>query len=428
MPYSQPTWTLAGLTCAFSDPEVTRTAWAFEALKLLREFQVNLEELKRQASQPANLKLTRKRLESLHEPVEFQLRALHQLLQPLVDMRLTQSQMMSYLTESPGPSLLSSNYENLFRDWVWGDVENQEALACIDSVVDAKHVWRKVVVLGAGACRLAYDLHQTKAVEQTTVSDFNPLLMLVAHKIVSGETLELVEFPLMPIEGSKFAVKQKLKAPSAARANLHFALTDATQPGFENEVFNTVVTPWLIDVIRTDLADFLPTINQLLPVGGSWINFGPLGFNNPRVAAHYSIEEVRYLVEKSGFEIRAEKFERIPYMQNPSSNSHRLERVWVAHAVKVKSVEIPDKLHNVLDPWESDPDSPIDIPVAKMNLVAGHKVNAEVLSLVDGKRSFNQIVQKLSQDKDLSQAQAGHILRQILSNAATVSQSNPLRR
>jgi hypothetical protein len=318
MQYSQPTWSLAGMTCAFHNQEATRAAWSFEALKLLREFHVHLEDLRRQARQPSVLKLTRQRLEASFEPLEFQLLALQKLLEPLRDSHLDKARIMSYLADSPGPSTLNSNYANLFRDWVWGEAENRAALDCVNSVVDAGHQWGRLVVLGAGACRLAYDLHQSQKPAHTTVSDFNPLLMLAAQKIVRGETLELVEFPLMPSEGAQFAIQQKLKAPAAVNGEFDFVLTDATNPGFEKESFDAVLTPWLIDIVKMDLADFLPVLNQLLPEGGSWINFGPLGFNNSRVASHYAIEEVRYLIKKFGFEIKHEKFERIPYMHNPS--------------------------------------------------------------------------------------------------------------
>ncbi len=56
----------------------------------------------------------------------------------------------------------------------------------------------KVLVLGAGAGRLAYDLHMRTTAALTAVLDFNPLLLIVAERVTRGDSLELYEFPLAP--------------------------------------------------------------------------------------------------------------------------------------------------------------------------------------------------------------------------------------
>jgi hypothetical protein len=95
--------------------------------------------------------------------------------------------------------------------------------------------------------------------------------------------------------------------------------------------------------------------------------------------------------------------------------------------VKTKSVDLPDQIQGDLYSWEANRDEPVDIPVNELNLVEGHAFNAEVLGLIDGKRSFNEIVQLLVEVKNLTPTQASHIVTQILYNTEALAQRNPLR-
>src|SRR5262249_33457543 len=54
--------------------------------------------------------------------------------------------------------------ENLFRDWVWGEAESDAALALVRRLLDAagaREPLGTVAGFGAGAGRLAVDLHRT---------------------------------------------------------------------------------------------------------------------------------------------------------------------------------------------------------------------------------------------------------------------------
>ena len=72
------------------------------------------------------------------------------------------------------------------------------------------------LVFGAGAGRLAYDLHLQHDATRTVAIDFNPLLLLIARKIYAGETLALHEFPIAPRTANDVAVLRELSAPTAA--------------------------------------------------------------------------------------------------------------------------------------------------------------------------------------------------------------------
>ena len=90
-------------------------------------------------------------------------------------------------TELPVSQGLTTYYPNLHRDWCWGDSENRASLEAVLSSLPAGASPRRVLVLGAGAGRLAYDLHEALRPVLTVALDFNPLFMLALQRIVTGD-------------------------------------------------------------------------------------------------------------------------------------------------------------------------------------------------------------------------------------------------
>jgi hypothetical protein len=131
--------------------------------------------------------------------------------------------------------------------------------------------------------------------------DFNPLLILVANQMAKGDRLSMYEFPIAPKSLEDDAVLRKLSAPERAGENFHLVLGDALRAPFAAGSFDTVVTPWLIDIITEDLPVFAARINRLLRNNGRWVNFGSLAFSDPGRARRYSPEETKAIVSESGF-------------------------------------------------------------------------------------------------------------------------------
>jgi len=48
-------------------------------------------------------------------------------------------------------------------------------------------------VVGAGACRLAYDLHRHCGATETAVVDIDPFLLVIAEAVVRGRSVRLTE-------------------------------------------------------------------------------------------------------------------------------------------------------------------------------------------------------------------------------------------
>ena len=100
---------------------------------------------------------------------------------------------------------------------------------------------------------------------------------------------------------------------------------DALQPPFADGAFDTVVTPWFIDIIGEPFARVAARINLLLKPGGRWINFGSLAFSRAAHAERLSLEEVSELHAEGGFADFEMREASIPYMRSPASRHARVE-------------------------------------------------------------------------------------------------------
>ena len=201
-------------------------------------------------------------------------------------------------TRLPPDQGLTTYYPNIHRDWCWGDTENDASFETLAAALRDVPP-RRALVLGAGAGRLAYDLHQRTTAAVTVALDFNPLLSIVADTVARGRAIELYEFPIAPRADA--AVLRTLSAPAPARAGLVFVLADAHRPPFRRGAFDTVVTPWLVDILPERFDVLCARVNALLGDGGSWLNFGSLSFHHADPAARYGLDECRAAFEENGF-------------------------------------------------------------------------------------------------------------------------------
>src|SRR4029079_9655816 len=85
-----------------------------------------------------------------------------------------------------------------------------------------------------------------------------------------------------------------LKAPAGPITDrFHFLICDGVQPPLTSQTFDTVVTPWFIDIVPADLRNFITEVYRLLKPGGRWINFGPLRYRQDiPVTRRFSRDEI----------------------------------------------------------------------------------------------------------------------------------------
>lgn len=314
---------------------------------------------------------------------------------------------------------LSSYTSNIFRDWAWENGENEALIDAADKVLGAdqrEHVG-EMLTLGAGACRLPYDLHRRYAPTTSVMLDFNPLLLQVASTVVRGQILPLYEFPVAPMNESSFAVLQECRAPTPLpEDNIVFVLADALHLPFTDSSFDTIFTPWLIDIIPQNLRDFIPNINRCLAVDGVWLNSGSLAFFHSDASWCYSEEEVLEQVEAGGFEVLSVERRTVPYLKSPQSSHGRTEAIFSFCAKKVSEAERPQSFVYVPE-WILDTSR--TVPAADDTLVSSsqHLLVAQVLSAVDGKRTIDEIGRLVAGQYGLDVDESIHAVRRILLDA-----------
>ncbi len=253
------------------------------------------------------------------------------------------------------PSLLEG-YALVMRDWAWGDEgagENAEALALATRAL-AQDEHRdeplgRMVVLGAGACRLAYDLHMQGPARVTVAVDINPLPFLLARRILAGESLRLHEISVNPRRPEDAAIERRLACPGPLPRDFHFLFADGRDPPLRKGAFDVVVTPWYIDQVAQDIPGILDVIHDLLRPGGRWLNLGPLNYPPQRpYSTRHTLTEVLALAERHRLSIARKKSSRQIYLQIPESTHARLEEV---HAFVARRDQAPALSRGNVPAW-----------------------------------------------------------------------------
>jgi len=221
----------------------------------------------------------------------------------------------------------------LFRDWGWSDghdEENDRSLAAIRRVTRGQDLGR-MLVLGAGGCRLAYDLHVQCGATETAVVDIDPFLLAIAEAVIRGVAVSLTETSVNAPEVDPVGRAWTLSAPSGPLGPevFHFFLADGTEPPFVDQTFDTVVTPWFIDQVPTDLEAMLRRVHGLLVPGGRWINHGPLIYRPDAlgIARWYTRQEIFDLAGAVGFRMGAWESVAQPHLVSPLTGRGLIENV-----------------------------------------------------------------------------------------------------
>jgi carnosine N-methyltransferase len=195
----------------------------------------------------------------------------------------------------------------------------------------------KVLCPGSGVGRLALDVNL--AGFGAVGNEFSYFMLLASHKILNGCRGEADRFTIYPwaTEASNVlsradqtrAVTIPDVIPGEARvqagvADVLFAMAagDFLEIFDEEGSFDAVATCFFIDTAH-NVFQYIDAIVALLPVGGVWVNLGPLLWHFAGIAGESSIEpcweDIRAYIDIY-FEIRDEKIlKNIPYTSNQRS-------------------------------------------------------------------------------------------------------------
>jgi Carnosine N-methyltransferase len=405
---------LGGLPFLFAEPNAALAEWRNRFAYLFRVLEANAKRYLNAANRVDIVRSTKARLEALAAATSDHSARLRRLLTAL-EMPDTEASIETYLalrTRLPPDQGLMTYFPNVHRDWCWGEAENEASVAV---VLDAlgRHRADRTLVLGAGAGRLAYDLHQRSAARTTVALDFNPLLAMLGSRIAAGETIELHEFPLAPIDADHAALLRQLAAPAPSREGLGFVIADAHRPPYAAKTFDAVVTPWLVDILPGSFGELCARINRLLDDGGVWVNFGSLNFHQADPAAQLGPEECFEIIEQQGFEEPTHKDTTIPYLCSPASRHGRQETVLSWSAVKKNHVKKVPR-HEALPDWIVRGQEPIPAIEHFRVSATSTRIHAGIMSLIDGRRSIADIASLMERERLMPAREAEASIRGLL--------------
>ncbi|MBX7230776.1 MAG: carnosine N-methyltransferase family protein [Bdellovibrionales bacterium] len=392
---------VSGIPFLFSHPDVALYEW-----KQKIDYQIQLmgnqaSQLELLSNQRSDL-LSRKRWDLLHQGLLHNQSCLKEIMASFLKKSPLQLKHHEALKSSlPLQQHLMGYYTNLHRDWCWGDEENKISLDLIMDLNSSRNLGH-VLILGSGASRLAYDLSLQVQSDQIIVAlDINPLLLLFGKKMSSGASLEFYEFPIAPLSLDLVAVKGVCGGVTPAPQNLIWMLADGMNLPFLAGTFDTVITPWFVDVIPQKLDQMAKRINSVLSDQGQWINFGPYGFLNFPLAQQWSFEEAQEIVKSQGFHLKKEKRAIVPYLQSPHSGQKRTESIWCFLADKIASMEKPSPFY--YDPeWIRNVNLPLPGPDYFKQYIFATELQSHIFSKIDGKKSIIDLAQFLAESQGLS--------------------------
>jgi len=405
---------IAGLPWLFAEPGAALGEWRGRLHFSVQRFERDRRQLAEALAGKDLSAATRARLEHLERTAADHTVRLRALLAPL-EIDQQQAGVETYLalrTRLPPDQGLTTYSANVHRDWCWGAEENDASFDILAAALGDTLPGR-VLVLGAGAGRLAYDLHERTAATCTTALDFNPFLLFVAERVTRGESLELYEFPLAPRSVAEHAVLRTLAAPAPARPGLGFVLADVHRPPFRRGAFDTVVTPWLVDILPEPFETQCARVNALLADGGRWLNFGSLSFHDPDPRRRYGIDECLAALEDNGFGSIVVSEREIPYLCSPASRHARRERVVSWSAVKQRDVKKVPR-HQALPDWLVRGSDPVPLSDAFRTQATATRIHAFLMSMIDGRRSIKDMAKLVVEQRLMSAAEAEPAIRSFL--------------
>lgn len=409
---------IGGIPWLMPEPRFALSEWRGRLHHLLTHYATESQRQRAALDGLPPASLARRRIEQVASALDDQTGRIRALMQPLgIDRRHEAHAVHVALgTELPLNQGLSTYYPNLHRDWCWGDAENRASLAAILASLPGGAAPQRILVAGAGAGRLAYDLHQALRPVLTVACDFNPLFLLAAARILAGHPLELYEFPIAPRSIADHAVLRCHQAPDPPAPGLTLVLADVSAPPFLPGSFDAVLTPWFIDVAGEPVSRLLPRINALLAPGGLWIHHGSLAFSDAAPAESPSLEELLESLPAHGFEPTQAREERQPYLGSPASRHARVEGV-VTFATRKARDAAPPAPGRELPEWIRRTDLAVPALPQFRAQALSTRVYAFLLAMIDGERSIRDMARLMEQQKLMPADDAVPAIRRFLARA-----------
>lgn len=408
-----------GIPILVSQPDCFLSEWRFKVGFQLNSMAHELSQVQAEILETKSA-LTKERLERHTVGLEHNLTVWNELTKSLMGSKnLPVEKMRALKAELPLAQTLMGYESNIYRDWGWGDEENKLALETVIQASKGKDLGARVLILGAGAGRLAADLSRLSGVEIVVALDIHPFMLMFGNEMSKGHQRELYEFPIAPLSADSTVKKVALKDPQGASGKVMWLAADGLNPPFKESTFDTVVTPWFIDVVPLEIDQMASNINFVLRTNGHWINFGPYGFVRNKPKNRWSQGEIVESFEKRGFKASDQKVSWVPYMNSPFSAQKRTESVFTFSAQKISPQPRPAKFSHV-PTWAIDWNVPVPMVDRLIQYRSANEIQLLVLKEIDGHKSITELAKSLSRQLQVeapdSEAAVATLLRQIWMN------------
>ena len=406
----------AGIPWLYRDVAGSRSQWADKLQHLDATTTSEVEQLQQALEHSDLMTSTRERIERLVEGKKKLGAEIRSLLEPF---ELDRAEAARRLPRDRIPSKqhLSSYLETIFRDWVWGGEEVGEAMALVESHLQPAATSAEngsALVLGGGAGRLSHELARLGLWQDVVQLDINPLLTRAGELLSGGKEVLLTEIPYPPASLADVVVDHILKNPdSDTKSALHFLVGDVFAPPFAPEAFDVLVTPWFIDILPEDFRDLSRRLNGLLRQGGLWISFGPLSFESLPPVAQYTREEIEEALAQSGMVLVSSENRQVRHLHSPHAMHKRSEEVLVFSATKKESAAAQD--FSYYPRWMSDPTRNIPALPGWQQMHGQRAFDVEILGLIDGRVSIEDIVKRLSSKYSLPADRCRNVVNRFFS-------------
>ena len=211
---------IGGIPWLMPEPRLALTEWRGRLHHLLTHYSAEARASAPASTIPAITPMTRTRIERVAAALDDQAARIRELMHPSASPAATKRRRCTPHSAPNCPSTRGSRRTIPTCIATGAGATRRIAPASRRSSRACPHPARRarVLVLGAGACRLAYDLHQLLRPSLTVALDFNPFFLLAAARILAGPPLELYEFPIAPRSIEDHAQLRVHAAPEAAGA------------------------------------------------------------------------------------------------------------------------------------------------------------------------------------------------------------------
>lgn len=217
----------------------------------------------------------------------------------------------------------------------WGseknlDPEREAVYSSMISAIKKNLICGKILVPGTSFSRLQYEVASLGF--ETTGVEFDMLRLMVTDFIFSGNATRLTPYVLETC--NRFQAKDNVREVVVPDIQVKDDVlrrmtivggefTESASIMDDNE-FDGIATSFFLDT-TSDVGSYVSIFSRVLKPGGIWVNCGPLQYHYPTERGFGSpvrgpsLEELKSIIEQSGFEFLEQRFLETEYMGNALS-------------------------------------------------------------------------------------------------------------